>query len=86
MQRPRRSPRYASFLVTGGVVGLLCTAVVVLGPGADVERRGQLVFYLGVLLAGIGALLGGLAAVVIEGRRETPATQAADDRDGTSDP
>ncbi len=86
MQRPRRSPRYASFLVTGGVVGLLCTAVVVLGPGADVERRGQLVFYLGVLLAGIGALLGGLAAVVIEGRRETPATQAADDRDRTSDP
>jgi hypothetical protein len=86
MKRLHRSPRYASFLVTGGAVGLLCTAVIVLGPGADVERRGQLLFYLGVLLAGIGALLGGLAAVVIEGRRETPTTQALDDRDRTSDP
>jgi O-antigen ligase len=86
MQRPHRSPRYASFLVTGGVVGLVCTAVIVLGPGADVERRGQLVFYLGVLLAGIGALLGGLAAVVLEGRRETPPTPAADDGEARADP
>jgi hypothetical protein len=86
MERRYRSPRYASFLVTGGAVGLLCTAVIVLGPGADVERQGQLIFYLGVLLAGIGALLGGLAAVVVEGRRETPTTHAPDDREGPSDP
>lgn len=86
MERQRRSPRYASFLVTGGTVGLLCTAAIVLGPGADVERQGQLFFYLGVLLTGIGALLGGLAAVVVEGRRETPATHAPDDGEGTRDP
>jgi len=86
MSRPRRRPRYASFLVTGAVVGLLATIVVVLGPGADVERQGQLFFYLGLLMAGTGALLGGLAAVIVEGRRETPATPAADDGEPTTDP
>lgn len=86
MSRPRRSPRYASFLVTGAMVGLLATIVVVLGPGGDVERQGQLFFYLGLLLAGSGALLGGLAAVIVEGRRETPTTPAPDDGEPTTDP
>jgi hypothetical protein len=69
--RPRR-PRYGSFLVTGGLVGLLVTLVVFLGPGADTDRRGQLFFYLGILLTGTGALLGGLVAVLVEGRRGSP--------------
>jgi hypothetical protein len=63
----RRHPRYASFLVTGGLIGLLVTLVIVLGPAADADRRPQLFFYLGLLLAGTGALLAGLVAVVIEG-------------------
>ena len=53
-----RYPRYARFLVTGGLVGLLVTLAVVLGPGADVERQRALFFYLGILLTGTGALLG----------------------------
>jgi O-antigen ligase len=82
----RRNPRYASFLVTGGLVGLLATAVVVLGPGADESRRGQLIFYLGILLVGIGALLGGLVAVLMEGRHKSPPRPVADDGDPVTDP
>jgi len=77
----RRNPRYASFLVTGGIVGLLVTVVIVLGPGADVDRRRALFFYLGILLIGIGALLGGLLAVLVEGRHKSPPVPVADDRD-----
>jgi hypothetical protein len=82
----RRNPRYASFLVTGGLVGLLVTIAVVLGPGADAERRRALFFYLGILLIGIGALLGGLLAVLVEGRHKSPATPVADDGDPPTAP
>ena len=81
-----RRPRYASFLVTGALVGLLVTVVVVLGPGAGAERRGALFFYLGILLAGIGALLGGLAAVLVEGRHKSAPPPVADDGDPPADP
>jgi hypothetical protein len=83
--RPRR-PRYASFLITGGLVGLLATLAVVLGPGADVERRQALFFYLGILLTGTGALLGGLVAVLVEGRHKSPASPVADAGDPPEDP
>ena len=83
--RPRR-PRYASFLVTGGLLGLLATIAVVLGPGADVERRQALFFYLGILLTGAGALLGGLVAVLVEGRHKSAAGPVADAGDPPEDP
>jgi len=83
--RPRR-PRYTSFLVTGGLVGLLATLVVVLGPGADVERQRALFFYLGILLTGTGALLGGLVAVLVEGRHKSPPAPVADAGDPPTDP
>ena len=82
----RRNPRYASFLVTGGLVGLLVTIAVVLGPGADAERRRALIFYLGILLIGIGALLGGLVAVLVEGQHKSPAASVADDGDPPTAP
>jgi hypothetical protein len=66
-RRLRRHPRYSSFLVTGALVGLVATLVIVLGPAADASRRAQLFFYLGLVLVGTGALLGGLLAVLIEG-------------------
>jgi hypothetical protein len=81
-----RRPRYASFLASGGLLGLLVTIVVVLGPGADVERRGALFFYLGILLTGTGALLGGLAAVLVEGRHKSRPPPVADDTDTPPDP
>ena len=65
----RRHPRYLSFLVTGGLVGLLVAVVLVLGPGSDVDNRGRLLAYLAALLTGLGALLGGGLAVLLEGRR-----------------
>lgn len=61
-------PRYLSFLLTGGVMGLVATFVVVLGPGADVDDRRRLLLYLGVLFVGLGALLGGGLAVLLEAR------------------
>jgi len=79
-------PRYASFLLTGGLVGLLVTLAVVLGPGADVERRRALFFYLGLLLAGTGALLGGLVAVLVEGRHKTQPGPVADVGEPPEDP
>ena len=66
---PRRNPRYSAFLVTGAVVGVFAAAVLVLGPGAGVDDRTRLLTYLVALLGGIGALLGGLVAVLIEARR-----------------
>jgi hypothetical protein len=63
----RRNPRYPSFLLTGALIGLLATLVIVLGPAADADRRPQLFFYLGLLLVGTGALLAGLVAVLVEG-------------------
>ena len=62
------SPRYLRFLLTGSVLGVLTAAVVVLVRGSVVERPAVLFFYLAVLLAGLGALLGGVVAVVLEGR------------------
>jgi hypothetical protein len=64
----RASPRYLRFLITGGLVGLVVTVAVVLVRGDVVERPVVLFFYLGLLLAGVGALLGGLMAVLLAGR------------------
>jgi len=61
----RPTPRYLRFLATGGLVGLVVTAAVVLARGDVVERPVVLFFYLGLLLVGLGALLGGLLAVLL---------------------
>ena len=66
MPATRRNPRYASFLGTGGAVGLIVTVMLVLGPGNGVDNRGRLFLYLAVLLVGLGALLGGLTAVLLD--------------------
>ena len=65
----RRNPRYPAFLVTGAVVGVLAAVVLVLGPGAGVDDRARLLAYLVALLGGLGALAGGVVAVLLEGRR-----------------
>jgi len=66
---PRRNPRYVAFLLTGAIVGVLAAVVLVLGPGADVADQPRLLAYLAALLGGLGALAGGVVAVVLEGRR-----------------
>ncbi|MGH8892748.1 MAG: hypothetical protein ACRDWY_05495 [Actinomycetes bacterium] len=65
----RRTPRYLRFLGTGGAVGLLSAAVLVLVRGDLVERPSVLFFYLALVLTGLGALLGALVAVLVEARR-----------------
>jgi hypothetical protein len=67
--RVRRSPRYVAFLGTGAVVGVVAGIVLALGPGAGVDDKVRLLAYLCALLAGLGALLGGVVALVLEGRR-----------------
>jgi len=67
----RASPRYLRFLVTGGLVGLLAAAVLALRRTDVVEQPWVLFFYLALLLGAIGALLGGLVAVVLEARRRS---------------
>lgn len=69
MTRTRRSPRYVAFLGTGAVVGLVVAFVLALGPGSGVDDPRRLLAYLCALLAGLGALLGGAIAVIIEGRK-----------------
>ena len=58
----RRLPRYPAFLVSGAAVGLVAALILALGPGAGVDDQPRLLAYL-------GALLGGLVAVLIEARR-----------------
>ena len=64
------------FLGTGAAVGLALTVVTVLVRGNAVERPVVLFFYLGLLLVGVGALIGGLVAVLL------PAGRADGDRPG----
>lgn len=66
---PRRTPRYAAFLITGALLGLVSAVVLVLGQGSGVAHAPRLLAYLATLLASLGALAGGVLAVVIEGRR-----------------
>jgi uncharacterized membrane protein len=67
-QTRRRAPRYLSFLLSGALLGVLVTAVVVAVRASAVERPELLFFYLGIVLGGVGALLGGLVAVALESR------------------
>jgi hypothetical protein len=66
----RRHPRYSAFLLTGGVVGLVVAVVAGLaGSGDPGQSRGPLIGYLAVLLGLLGALLGGVVALVLDRRR-----------------
>jgi hypothetical protein len=67
----RRSPRYLRFLVSGGLVGVIVSLVLTVARAGQVEQPLYLFLYLGLLLGAIGALLGGLAAVLLEGRRRS---------------
>ena len=65
----RRRPRYLRFIVSGAIVGLVVSGVLTAVRADQVEQPRYLLLYLALLLGGIGALLGGLVAVLIEGRR-----------------
>jgi hypothetical protein len=54
--------------VTGGLLGAVASVVLVIGPGQSVEQHRRLLFFLGLVLVGLGGLLGATAAVIIEAR------------------
>ena len=65
----RRNPRYVAFLGTGAAVGAVAGVVLAFGPGAGVDDKFRLLAYLCALLAGLGALLGGVVALLLEARQ-----------------
>ncbi|MDO8105886.1 hypothetical protein Q6348_01600 [Isoptericola sp. b441] len=63
----RRVPRYRAFIVTGVVVGLVATLVLaILTADRPTPGAGWAIAAVGLGLASIGALLGGLVAVAVE--------------------
>ena len=65
--KARRRPRYLRFILSGALVGLVASGVLTALRADQVEQPLYLLLYLGLMLGGIGALLGGLVAVLIEG-------------------
>ena len=66
---PPRTPNYLRFIVTGAVLGFAVGAVFSLvGEGAPDYSSGAQIAFFGVMFAGIGALLAGLLAVLLERR------------------
>lgn len=64
---PRRSPRYPRFLVTGALLGFLAGALVAyLGHPVPNYGTGAQLGYFGGLGAGLGALLAGVVAALLD--------------------
>jgi hypothetical protein len=64
-----RTPSFAAFLVTGGLVGLLVGFFLsVAGPGDARYEASSAVGFLGLLCAGLGVLAGGVIAVLLDKR------------------
>jgi hypothetical protein len=66
---PPRTPNYLRFIVTGAIVGFLGGAIFsMIGESVpDYSSAAQIGFF-GVIFAGLGALLAGLLAVLLERR------------------
>ncbi|MEI2730976.1 MAG: hypothetical protein V9G08_03035 [Dermatophilaceae bacterium] len=67
MSQPRRTPRYSRFMATGAALGFLVAALVVsLGPRVPNYGVGAQLGYFGVLAAGLGALVAGVLAALLD--------------------
>jgi hypothetical protein len=66
---PRRAPKFRAFLLTGAVIGFVIGLLLSLS-GAPVPNYGavQVVGFLGLGCAAVGALLGGIIAVLLDRR------------------
>lgn len=64
-----RTPNFAAFLVSGGLLGLLIGFLLsVAGPGDARYDASAAVGFLGLICAGLGVLAGGVIAVLLEKR------------------
>jgi hypothetical protein len=65
----RRTPRFSAFLVTGGLAGLLIGIFLGLSGPVDVRYdTSAAIGFLGLVFAGLGALVGGIIAVLLDKR------------------
>jgi len=65
----RRTPRFASFLITGGIVGLLIGLGISLIGHPDTRYDASVAMgFLGLVCAGLGVLVGGTVAVLLDRR------------------
>ena len=71
-QPPRKAPRtpnFLAFLISGGLVGLLIGFLVsVFGPAAERYDASATLGFLGLICAGLGVLVGGIIAVLLDKR------------------
>lgn len=64
-----RAPNFLAFLISGGLVGLLVGFLVsVLGPATERYDASATLGFLGLICAGLGVLVGGIIAVLIDRR------------------
>ena len=65
----RRSPRFTSFLITGGVIGLLIGVFLSLLGQPDTRYDASTTLgFLGLICALLGVLVGGVIAVLLDRR------------------
>jgi hypothetical protein len=65
----RRTPRFSAFLLTGALAGLLIGFFLsVIGPVDARYAASAALGFLGLIFAGLGALAGGIIAVLLEKR------------------
>lgn len=68
-RRVRRRPNFAAFLISGALIGLLIGFVVsVFGPAAVGYDASATLGFLGLIFAGLGALVAGIIAVLLDTR------------------
>ena len=67
--KARRSPRFTAFLITGGTLGLLIGFFLSLVGHPDTRYDASAALgLLGLICAGLGALVGGIVAVLLDRR------------------
>jgi membrane associated rhomboid family serine protease len=80
--RPRRAPRYGSFVFTGVVVGVVLALIVSFGrPATGQFSQNSVIGYVAAIFALTGALVGAAAAVFFDRRRPQPPAPQGQRRD-----
>ena len=68
-RKVRRTPRFPAFLISGALVGLLIGLFLgVFGPGDARYGASAALGFLGLICAGLGVLVGGVIAVLLDKR------------------